>query len=75
MLKIVRVISMLTEKLILFSVMNGIEVYDTWISEGNIFMYKEKDSSNENDSPVFVIYLDSVLTGTAIDYFVRLKYS
>lgn len=56
-------------------VKNGIEVYDAWISQGNIFTYKEKNSSDENDPPLFVTYLDSVFSGEAIDYFVVLKYS
>ncbi|HWQ95731.1 MAG TPA: S-layer protein domain-containing protein [Candidatus Methylomirabilis sp.] len=55
-------------------VKNGIEVYDAWISQGNIFSYKDKNVSEENDPPVFITYLDSVLSGTHVDLVV-LTYS
>lgn len=53
---------------------NGIEFDDKWITRGSVYMYTGKKSSEVNDLPVFITYLDSILTGDEDDL-IFLKYT
>ncbi len=54
---------------------NGVELDEKWISMGSAYTYTRKNSSGENDLPVFVTYLHSVFTGEAGPNLIELRYT
>jgi S-layer protein (TIGR01567 family) len=52
---------------------NGIEFDEKWISQGSVYTYTGKKSSEENDLPVFITYLHSVFAGGP--NLIQLKYT
>ncbi len=54
---------------------NGVELDQNWISSGNAFTFYGKNSSLENDLPVFVTYFKDVFFGEANPYYIELRYT
>lgn len=54
---------------------NDVELDEKWLSQGSTYTYTGKNSSEKNDLPVFVTYLDSVFSGTAAPDLIQLQYT
>ncbi len=54
---------------------NGIELDEKWMLQGSAFTYTHKNSSEENDLPEFVTYVQSIFSGTAGPNLIELRYT
>jgi S-layer protein (TIGR01567 family) len=54
---------------------NGAELDEKWLSQGSAYTYIGNNSSEENDLPVFVTYLDAVFSGEFAPDFIQMQYT
>ncbi len=54
---------------------NDAELDEKWLSPGSAYTYIGNNSSEENDLPVFVTYLNSIFSGTAAPDLIQLQYT